>query len=176
MSTACTKCLQHEYDVYTLCTMSTAHAQCLQPVQNIYNMCTMSPHCAQCLQHLHNVCNMYTLTPPPVPARKTQRSGATFGRAVFSAKEVPSAQDLRPRAQTHLPFGCSVVGVMWKPKAALNLQKNISSLGLYMIPDQWYVRTCHWSSGICTGLQVGKRQFKPADHPPEFFALFVTWL
>ena len=53
-----------------------------------------------------------TTTPPLVPARKTQRSGATFRRAVFSAKEVPSAQDLSPRAQTHLPFGCSVVGVM----------------------------------------------------------------
>ena len=34
----------------------------------------------------------------------------------FSAKQVPSALDLSPRAQTHLPFGCSVVGVMWKPK------------------------------------------------------------
>ena len=100
-------------------------------------------------------------TPPPVPARKTQRSGATFRRAVFSAKEVPSAQDLLPGAQTHLPFGCSAVGVMWKPKAALNLQKNISSLSVYMVPDQWYIATCHWSSGICTGLQDRKRRFKP---------------
>ena len=100
--------------------------------------------------------------PPPVPARKTQRSGATFRRAVFSAKEVPGAQDLSPRTQTHLPFGCSVVGVMWKPKASLNLQKKkISSLGLYMVPDQCIVRICHWSSGICTGLQVAKRGFKP---------------
>ena len=63
--------------------------------------------------------------PPPVPARKTQCSGATFRRAVFSAKEVPGAQDLSPRAQTHLPFGCSVVGVMWKPKASLKLSKKI---------------------------------------------------
>ena len=74
------------------------------------------------------------LQPPPLPARKTQRSGATFWRAVFSAEEVPSAQDLRPRAQTHLPFGCSVVGVMWKPKAALNLQKKFTSLGTMIEP------------------------------------------
>ena len=118
----------------------------------------------------------YLPSSPPVPARKTQHSGATFRRAVFSAKEVPSAQDLSPRAQTHLPFGCSVVGVMWKPKAALNLQKKSSSLGLYMVHDQLYVRTCHWSSGICTGLQIGKRGFKPQWLPPEVFALFVTWL
>jgi hypothetical protein len=86
--------------------------------------------------------------PPPVPARKTQCSGATFRRAVFSAKEVPGAQFLSPRAQTHLPFGCSVVGVMWKPKASLNLQKKISSLGLYMVPGQQYVRTCRWSNAL----------------------------
>ena len=102
-------------------------------------------------------------TPPPPP--RSSEKNPTFRRNVpasrFFSKRVPSAQDLLPGAQTHLPFGCSVVGVMWKPKAALNLPKNISSLGLYMVPDQWYVGTCHWSSGICTGLQVGKRVFKP---------------
>ena len=66
----------------------------------------------------------YSATPPPRSGEKTQRSGATFRQAVFSAKQVPSAQALSPRAQTHLPFGCSVVGVMWKPKASLNLEKN----------------------------------------------------
>ena len=75
--------------------------------------------------------------PHPVPARKTQRSGTTFRRAVFSAKEVPSAQDLSPRAQTHLPFGCSVVGVRWKPKASLNLQKkfHLSVCAWFLISD-----------------------------------------
>ena len=78
------------------------------------------PHSSAVVFRKHYfICN----PPPPVPARKTQCSGATFRRAVFSAKEVPGAQDLSPRAQTHLPFGCSVVGVMWKPKASLNLQK-----------------------------------------------------
>ena len=99
-------------------------------------------------------------TPPPRSGEKNP----TFRRAVFSAKEVPSAQHLSPRAQTHLPFGCSVVGVMWKPKAALNLQKKISSLGLYMVPDQWYVRTRHWSSGICTGLQIDNVGSNPNDY------------
>ena len=76
------------------------------------------------------------------------------------------------RKHTYLPFGCSVVGVMWKPKASLNLQKKFSSLGLYMVPDQWHVRICHWSSGICTGLQVGKRGFKPHQPPTEVFCTF----
>jgi hypothetical protein len=92
--------------------------------------------------------SLSSCNPPPVPARKTQCSGATFRRAVLSAKEVPGAQFLSPRAQTHLPFGCSVVGVMWKPKASLNLQKKISSLGLYMVPGQQYVRTCRWSNAL----------------------------
>ena len=129
--------------------------------------------------------------PPPVPARKTQCSGATFRRAVFSAKEVPGAQDLSPRAQTHLPFGCSVVGVMWKPKASLNLQKKIFiSRSLYgswsaVCQNQPLVQ---W---ICSDLQICKRRFDPLAEPPKvclhflslgsathrsFFALFVTWL
>ena len=68
--------------------------------------------------------------PPPPPFRRekpnipAQRSSEPF----FSAKEVPSAQNLSPRAQTHLSFGCCVVGVMWKPKAALNLQKKFYCL------------------------------------------------
>ena len=112
--------------------------------------------------------------PSPVPARKTQRSGATFRRAVFSAKEVPGAQDLSPRAQTHLPFGCSVVGVMWKPKASLNLQKKI------FISRSVYGS---WSAGcrnrplvqwICTGLQICKRRFNPLYRATEVFLHFLS--
>jgi len=124
-----------------------------------------------------NLCNQCIhINPPPVPARKTQCSGATFRRAVFSAKEVPGAQDLSPRAQTHLPFGCSVVGVMWKPKASLNLQKKISSLGLYMVPGQQYVRTCHWSSGYALVYRSASVGSIPLPGCRSFFALFVTWL
>ena len=110
--------------------------------------------------------------PPPVPARKTQCSGATFRRAVFSAKEVPGAQDLSPRAQTHLPFGCSVVGVMWKPKASLKLSKKIfiswSLHGSWSVvcPDlplvQWYMHQ----------LQICERGFKPLQRPTEDFSTF----
>ena len=112
--------------------------------------------------------------PPPVPARKTQRSGATFRRAVFSAKEVPGAQELSPRAQTHLPFGCSVVGVMWKPKASLNLQKKI------FISRSVYGS---WSAGcqnrplvqwICIGLQICKRRFNPLYRATEVFLHFLS--
>ena len=110
--------------------------------------------------------------PPPVPARKTQCSGATFRRAVFLAKEVPGAQYLSPRAQTHLPFGCSVVGVMWKPKASLNLPKKISSLGLYMVPGQQYVRTCHWSSGYALVYRSASVGSIPSNGPPKFFCTF----
>ena len=110
--------------------------------------------------------------PPPVPARKPQCSGATFRRAVFSAKEVPGAQDLSPRAQTHLPFGCSVVGVMWKPKASLNLQKK-NFISRYVYGS--------WSAGcqnrplvqwICTGLQICKRRFNPLHRATDFFCTF----
>ena len=124
------------------------------------------------LPPVYRICN--PPPPPPVPARKTQCSGATFRRAVFSAKEVPGAQDLSPRAQTHLPFGCSVVGVMWKPKASLNLQKKISSLGLYMVPGQQYVRTCHWSSGYALVYRSASVGLIPSTGLPKFFALFVT--
>ena len=110
--------------------------------------------------------------PPPVPARKTQRSGATFRRAVFSAKEVPGAQDLSPRAQTHLPFGCSVVGVMWRPKASLNLQKKISSLGLYMVLGQQYARMCHWPSGYALVYRSASVGSIPSTGPPKFFCTF----
>ena len=116
--------------------------------------------------------------PPPVPARKTQRSGATFRQAVFSAKEVPSAQDLSPRAQTHLPFGCSVVGVMWKPKASLNLQKK----------KNFHLSVCTWflisgMSESATGpvvyalvCRLASVSSNSTNHPPKSFALFVTWL
>ena len=122
-------------------------------------------------------CQPPTGNPPPVPARKTQRSGATFRRAVFSAKEVPGAQDLSPRVQTHLPFGCSVVGVMWKPKASLNLQKK--NFHLSVCP--WFLISCMSESAtgpvvyalICRLPSVGSN---PINHPPKSLALFVTWL
>ena len=119
--------------------------------------------CAQTLQYYN---------PPPVPARKTQCSGATFRRAVFSAKEVPGAQDLSPRAQTHLPFGCSVVGVMWKPKASLNLQKKIFiSRCLY---GSWSAvcQNLPLVQWICTGLQVCKHRFNPLYRATAVFLHF----
>ena len=139
-----------------------------------------------------NLCNQCIhINPPPVPARKTQCSGATFRRAVFSAKEVPGAQDLSPRAQTHLPFGCSVFGVMWKPKASLNLQKKIFiSRSLY---GSWSAvcQNLPLVQWICSDLQICKCRFDPLCRTTEvflhflslgsathrsFFALFVTWL
>ena len=64
-------------------------------------------------------------TPPPQKsAKKSQQIGRTNRQTDFSAKQVPSALDLSPRPKTHLPIGCSVVGVMWKPKISLNFQKN----------------------------------------------------
>ena len=62
-----------------------------------------------------------TLNHPPKRRRNPSKSQSKS--ADFSAKQVPSALDLSPRPQTHLPFGCSAVGVMWKPKISLNFQK-----------------------------------------------------
>jgi len=72
-------------------------------------------------------------------AKKSQQIGGTNRRTNFSAKQVPSALDLSPRPQTHLPFGCSVVGVTWKPKISLNFSVS-----------QWY-------SGVCPGLKINRR-------------------
>ena len=92
--------------------------------------------------------------PPPKSAKKSQQNGGTNWQTNFSAKQVASALDLSPRPQTHLPFGCSVVGVMWKPKISLNFQKKNSSLGLYMVPEDMYVSVSQWSSGICPGVKI----------------------
>ena len=54
-----------------------------------------------------------TSKPAPKSAKKSQQIGKQNRRTDFSPKQVPSDLDLSPRAQTHLPFGCSVVGVVW---------------------------------------------------------------
>ena len=82
-----------------------------------------------------------------------------------------------PGRKTHIPFGCSVVGVMWKPKASLNLEKKIfisrSVYGSWSAVCQ-NLPLVQW---ICTGLQICKRRFNPLYRATEvFFALFVTWL
>ena len=114
------------------------------------------------------------MQPPPPPFRReepnvpAQRSGEPF----FSAKEVPGAQDLSPRAQTHLPFGCSVVGVMWKPKASLNLQKK------FFISRSVYGS---WSAlcqnlPLVSGYALVHRSASvgsiPSTGPPKFFCTF----
>ena len=71
----------------------------------------------------------------------------TNRRTNFSAKQVPSALDLSPRPPTHLPFGCSAVGVMWDPKHPSIFKKNLSP-DLYMVPEDMYVTVSQWSSGI----------------------------
>ena len=72
--------------------------------------------------------------PPPLKSpKKSQQISGTNRRTDFSAKQVPSALDLSPRPQAHLPFVCSLVGVMWKAKICLNFQKQFSSPGLYMV-------------------------------------------
>ena len=88
--------------------------------------------------HMHSSLGMETLShpnderhlqrppPPPKSAKKSQQIGGTNRRTNFSAKQVASALGLSPRPQTHLPFGCSVVGVMRKPKISLNFRKKNS--------------------------------------------------
>ena len=88
------------------------------------------------------------------------------------AKQVPSALDLSPRPQRHLPFGCSVVGVMWKRKISLNFQKVFSSLGIYMVPEHKFISDMmQWSNGTCLDLQ---EMCTGSDRGPSFPALFVT--
>ena len=51
---------------------------------------------------------------------------------------VPSDLDLSPKPQIHLPFGCCVCTVMWKPKMSLNFEKKFSSPGPYiMVHGEW---------------------------------------
>ena len=92
--------------------------------------------------------------PPPPPALKTakksQQNQRTNWRTDFSAKQAPSALDLSPRPQTHLPYRCLIVAVMWKRKISLNFQKknfvSRSVNGPWAIIQQCTV----WPSGVCS--------------------------
>ena len=55
---------------------------------------------------------------PPNAAKKSQQFGRTIRRAYFSAKCFPITRIMAPVPQTHCPFGCCVVGDMWKPLLA----------------------------------------------------------
>ena len=68
--------------------------------------CQFSVHVSACLTGVFD-------QSPPKSAKKSQQIGGTHRRTNFSAKQVPSALDLSQRLQTHLPFGCFVVDVMW---------------------------------------------------------------
>ena len=62
-------------------------------------------------------------TPPPQIGKEIPTNRRTNRRTDFPAKQAPSALDLSPRPQTHLPYGCSIVAFMWKPKTSLNFRK-----------------------------------------------------
>ena len=74
-------------------------------------------------RHQHPVEAIGKPPPPPPIGEEIPTNQQTNRRTDFSAKQVPGALDLSPRPQTHLPFSCSVVGVMWKPKISLNFRK-----------------------------------------------------
>ena len=87
---------------------------------------------------------------PPTPAMgeeipTNQRNKSADRFFSKTGSQCPRSQS---QAQTHLPFGCSVVGVMWKPKISLNFQ------------NKFHLSVCTWflsnslpaavySSGIC---------------------------
>ena len=71
---------------------------------------------------IHNA--QKSLNPQPPPP-KIGEEIPTNQRTDFSAKQAPSALDLSPKPQTHLPYGCSIVVVMWKRKISLNFPKKI---------------------------------------------------
>ena len=54
--------------------------------------------------------------PPPKSAKKSQQIGEQIGAPIFRQNRLPV-----PR--THLPYGCSIVAVMWKRKISLNFRK-----------------------------------------------------
>ena len=97
--------------------------------------------------------------PPPQISEEIPTNRRTNRRTDFSAKQAPSALDLSPRPQTHLPYGCSIVAVMWKCKISLNFRKKISSLGIYMVPGQLYSSAQWWPCGICLGTHFCWRGF-----------------
>ena len=111
-------------------------------------------------------CGVRYVQPPP--QKKIGEEIPTNRRTGFSAKQVPSALDLSPRPKTDLPFGCSVVGVTWKPEICLNVRKKNSSIGLYMVPEDEHGSVRQWSSGICRGLQIDWQWIKSSS---EFFFL-----
>ena len=74
--------------------------------------------------------------PPPQFARKSQQIGGTTRRTDFLTKQLPTDLDRSSRPQTHLPFGCCAIRVMWELKVPLNFRKINSHLGLYMVLEQ----------------------------------------
>ena len=77
-------------------------------------------HGAAIVQKFH--CKRISRSRPP--GRNPNKSANKLADR-FPQKQVPSALDLSSRPQTHLPFGCSVAGVMWKPKISRNFRKKI---------------------------------------------------
>ena len=63
--------------------------------------------------------------PPPKIGEEIPTNRRTNWRTNFSAKQASSALDLSPRPQTHLPYGCSIVAIMWKHKISLNFRQKI---------------------------------------------------
>ena len=75
---------------------------------------------------------------PPTQNRRRNpnKSAEQIGGPIFQQNRFPVPWIL-VRGSKHLPFGCSVVGVMWKPKLSLNSQKKI-----LLSVCTWSLRTC----------------------------------
>ena len=83
----------------------------------------------------HRLAGMYNA--PPNGRRNPNKSVEQIGGPIFQQNRfpVPWISVPGPKYIIHLPFGCSVVGVMWKAKICLNFQKKIF-ISLYMVLKQ----------------------------------------
>ena len=74
-----------------------------------------------------------THNPAPKSASKSQQISGTNRPTDFSTKQLPTDVDHGSRPQTHLPFGCCAIRVMWKLKVPLNF---------FCVPDAQGVIEC----------------------------------
>ena len=87
---------------------------------------------------------------PLIRQRNPNNSVEQFGRPIVRQNRFPVNLYLGPRPQTHLPFGCCAVRVLWKPKIAVHFRKKIHpSVCTWSLSSD---KSAALSIGMCTDL------------------------
>ena len=109
-------------------------------------------------------------TPPPPPRPNRRRNPNKSADQCFSktGSQCPGSQSQTPNTPSFWLL-CS-----WSRVETQNISqfsKKISSLGLYMVPEQYHGSVRWWSTGICPGLQILWRWLNSRT---DFFLHFLS--